>query len=96
MEDYLRGIAGLSLTNYVTYNAGSEDLSVYGLDNPERTITVRYTDGTEDAEEETFTLSISRPRRNPTPRRRTRRSLPMHGWVNRRSSTSSPSRSMNR
>ena len=60
VEDYLRGIAGLSLTNYVTYNAGSEDLSVYGLDNPERTITVRYTDGTEDAEEETFTLSISR------------------------------------
>ena len=60
VEDYLRGIAGLSLTNYVTYNASSEDLSVYGLDNPERTITVRYTDGTEDAEEETFTLSISR------------------------------------
>ena len=84
VEDYLRGIAGLSLTNYVTYNAGSEDLSVYGLDNPERTITVRYTDGTEDAEEETFTLSISRDpeerlRRNPTPGRRTRRSLPMHG-----------------
>ncbi|MEI3581021.1 MAG: DUF4340 domain-containing protein [Acutalibacteraceae bacterium] len=60
VEDYLRGIAGLSLTNYVTYNAGTEDLSGYGLDNPELTITVRYTDGTEDAEEETFTLNISR------------------------------------
>lgn len=60
VESYLRTIAGLNLTNYVTYNAGSEDLSVYGLDNPERTITVRYTDGTEDAEEESFTLSISR------------------------------------
>lgn len=51
VEGYLSGIEHLTLDNYVTYQAGTEDLSQYGLDDPELTVTVTYTPE-EDEEEE--------------------------------------------
>ena len=62
VNSYLRGIRDLNRTDYVTYNATQKELKRYGLDSPELTVTVDYTqkdDGkTETAA--TFTLSISR------------------------------------
>lgn len=62
VEDYLQTIQSLDLTNYVTYNAGEEDLQTYGLDDPELTVRVDYTWEDEENQDhsETFTLSISR------------------------------------
>lgn len=61
VRDYLDYIGYLNLTDYVTYNATEEELSTYGLDTPELTVTVDYTveeDGTERSD--TFVLNISR------------------------------------
>ena len=45
----------------MTYQAGTEDLSQYGLDDPELTVTVTYTpEEDEEGESQTFTLHISR------------------------------------
>ncbi len=61
MESYLSGIENLTLDNYMTYQAGTEDLSQYGLDAPELTVTVTYTpEEDEEGESQTFTLHISR------------------------------------
>ena len=64
-NNYLSGITGLNLTDYVTYSAGEEDLAAYGLDDPELTVSVTYTpeadeDSGESGESVVFTLSISR------------------------------------
>ncbi len=53
VESYLSSLDSLSLTNYVTYTASSEDLSEYGLDDPAYTITVTGTVEVETEEEET-------------------------------------------
>lgn len=59
VESYLGSISGLSLTDYVTYNASGEELAQYGLDDPELSVSVTYTP--EDSEETAeFTLHISR------------------------------------
>ena len=57
-----KDILHLALTSAVSGSCNSAMMAARELKEefPERTITVRYTDGTEDAEEETFTLSISR------------------------------------
>ena len=65
VTSYLSGITSLSPTDYVTYNAGEEDLATYGLDDPELTVAVTYTpetdeDGKEAAEPVVFTISVSR------------------------------------
>lgn len=62
VETLLGDIASLDLTNYVTYNVTPEELNSYGLDSPERTITLTYTEEGEDGQEteKTFTLAISR------------------------------------
>ena len=61
VESYLSGIENLTLDNYMTYQAGTEDLSQYGLDAPELTVTVTYTpEEDEEGESQTFTLHISR------------------------------------
>lgn len=57
VDDYLEGLVQLELTDYVTYNAADEDLTAYGLDNPELTITVDYSDGDASG---TFVLAVSR------------------------------------
>ncbi len=53
VESYLSSLSYLSLTNYMTYTASSEDLSEYGLDDPAYTITVNGTVEVEAEEEET-------------------------------------------
>ena len=63
VERYLSAIAYLDLSNYMTYNAGEEDLAAYGLDDPELMVTVQYTPEEEDGSQttsQTFTISISR------------------------------------
>lgn len=63
VDSYLRAISNLDLSEYMTYNAQEEDLATYGLDDPELTVTVQYTPEVEEGEEaesQTFTLSISR------------------------------------
>ena len=58
VERYLDEVSGLSLTNYVTYNATDEELQRYGLDQPELTVEADY-EGGEDGGG-TFTLRVSR------------------------------------
>ena len=58
VESYLSSLSGLELTDYVTYTAGEEDLSTWGLDDPELTVTVTGPD--QDGESQTVKLSISR------------------------------------
>lgn len=62
VEDYLNGISGLNLTDYVTYNVTEEELEDFGLDDPELTVTVEHLSEDETGEEvsDTFVLNISR------------------------------------
>lgn len=63
VQSYLLTISALGLTDYVTYNASDEDLSIYGLDDPELTITVGYTtedDETGEETKDTLVLHIGR------------------------------------
>lgn len=72
VESYLSAIVSLDLTNYVSYNAAEEELEAYGLDDPELTVTIQYTESIEDAEADgsaneepeeeskTFVLHVSR------------------------------------
>ena len=62
VDAYLQKISGLSLTDYVTYNATAEELEACGLDTPELTVTVDYTYEDEALNEitQTFALQISR------------------------------------
>lgn len=43
VTQYLNTITSLDLLTYVTYNATEEELASYGLDDPELTVTVNYT-----------------------------------------------------
>lgn len=62
VELYLDTISGMSEDSYVTYNASEENLAIYGLDDPELTVDISYSDDDENEEETTknFTLHISR------------------------------------
>lgn len=64
VEDYLHALSNLDLGNYVTYHVTDEELAQYGLDTPEFSVAVSYTDdGDEKSKTEesgTFTLSLSR------------------------------------
>ena len=59
VNGYLRKISNLNPTNYVTYNVTDEELTTYGLDTPELTVTVEYTPKDEETAE-VFILHISR------------------------------------
>ena len=62
VSSYLYTLKYLGLTDFVTYAADDDHLDTYGLDDPELTVTVNYTEtdneGTETAK--TFTLTVSR------------------------------------
>lgn len=63
VESYLQSLDELNLSDYVSYDASEEELASYGLDDPELTVTMKYTYSDEEDEEEqedTFVLSISR------------------------------------
>jgi len=59
---YLESLTTLYLDNYVTYDVTDEELASYGLDDPELTISVDYTDTDENGDEisDTYVLSVSR------------------------------------
>ena len=59
VEDFLYTLSSLDLTGYMTYNAGEDDLAAYGLDDPERTITLDYTTQDEDGNETAHTVSLA-------------------------------------
>lgn len=61
-EGYLNTLRFLSLTNYVNYKVTEEELANYGLDNPDLTVTVSYTEEDDDgnAVDGTVTLSVGR------------------------------------
>jgi len=59
VNGYLRKISNLNPTDYVTYNVTDEELTTYGLDTPELTVTVEYTPKDEETAE-VFVLHISR------------------------------------
>lgn len=62
VESWLEAVESIGLTDYKTYNATEEELSEYGLLEPEMTITVKHPEEDEDGETptETFTISIGR------------------------------------
>lgn len=62
VNSYLQTIRYLDPSDYVTYNVTDEELAQYGLDDPQLTIQVDYTEENEDGDEvsDTFTLHISR------------------------------------
>lgn len=59
VDSYLRKISNLNPTNYVTYNVMDGELTTYGLDTPELTVTVEYTPKDEERAG-VFVLHISR------------------------------------
>lgn len=62
VEENLQNIGGLNLTDYATYNATDEELTAYGLDEPELAVTVAYLSEEESGGEisNTFVINISR------------------------------------
>ncbi|OUN21966.1 DUF4340 domain-containing protein [Pseudoflavonifractor sp. An85] len=61
-EGYLNTLRFLSLTNYANYKVTEEELANYGLDNPDLTVTVAYTEEDDDgnAVDGTVKLSVGR------------------------------------
>ena len=57
VNSYISILRYLELTDYVTYRVTDEELSAYGLDDPELSVSVDYTD---DGTSDTFVLHISR------------------------------------
>lgn len=62
VESYLQAIDDLDLSNYMTYKATEEDLQTYGLNDPELTVQLDYTEENDDGNqtENSFVLHISR------------------------------------
>lgn len=62
VDNYLQAISDLDLSNYMTYKATDEDLQTYGLDDPELTVQVDYTEEDDDGNEtqNSFVLHLSR------------------------------------
>ena len=48
VDTVLSAIQSLSLTNYVSYNVTGEELTTFGLDDPELTVTLEYSSSDED------------------------------------------------
>ena len=57
VDAFLKQIKNLSLTDYVSYNVTSEELTNFGLEEPELTVSLDYT--TEEGETGTVTLTLS-------------------------------------
>ena len=61
VHDYVQSIRFLDLAEYAAYDVSDEELSGYGLDEPELSVTLNYTSGeSKEKTEDTFTLSVSR------------------------------------
>ena len=62
VNSYIQNITGLSLTDYVTYNASDDQLKKYGLDKPEMTVTINYDSDSDETADQSgeFVLNISK------------------------------------
>ena len=66
VTSYLSTVSALDLTDYVTYSVTDDELTEYGFDDPELTVTVDYTDtvtdddGNETEESGTFVITVAR------------------------------------
>lgn len=62
VNNYLRNVSNLDLTDYVTYKASDDELKTYGLDTPELKVTIYYTseDDNKEKKTDTFVLNVSR------------------------------------
>lgn len=63
VESYLSVIQSLSLTNYVSYNVTDEELDTFGLNDPELTVTLTYSEKDEEGtvtNSNTLLLHVSR------------------------------------
>lgn len=65
VDAYLDTIQTLALTSYVSYNVSDEELSAFGLDDPELTVTLEYSGSDSNSGEEgtqSFVLHLARDR----------------------------------
>lgn len=62
VESYLGSLEDLKLTDYATYNATEEELSSFGMADPELTVTINYRqqEGDDSAADQVFILHVSR------------------------------------
>lgn len=61
VDGYLLRLSNIYLSNYADYYVAEDELSIYGLDNPELTINISYSVEDESGtSNETFTIQISR------------------------------------
>ena len=60
VKQYYNAIAQMNLNNYASYNVTDDELAAWGLDDPELTVTIEYTEEDEDGNEtdESFVLHI--------------------------------------
>ena len=67
VEDYLQALSRTALTDFVTYDVTEEELSEFGLVQPQLTVQITYPDP-DGGKEQTFTLAVSRdPAQLPAP-----------------------------
>lgn len=59
LDSYLSHLSSMGLSSYATYKASEADLTEYGLDDPELTVTVEYPN-LETEETEIITVAVSR------------------------------------
>ena len=59
VEDYFYTLGSVALTDYMTYTATEEDLTLYGLDDPELTVRAEYTEEDDEGNEVARTLSLA-------------------------------------
>ena len=61
IKSYLSTVGSVKHTDYVTYNAGEDEINQYGLDDPELTVNIGYTTENEDKDkvENSLKLDIS-------------------------------------
>ena len=65
VDTVLSAIQSLSLTNYVSYNVTDEELTTFGLDDPELTIKMEYSTRDDDGNMEDSGTLLLRISRNP-------------------------------
>ena len=65
VDTVLSAIQSLSLTNYVSYNVTDEELTTFGLDDPELTVKMKYSTRDDDGNVEDSGTLLLRISRNP-------------------------------
>lgn len=58
IKSYLSTVGSVKHTDYVTYNAGEDEINEYGLDDPELTVNIDYTTENEDKDEVENSLKL--------------------------------------